>query len=161
MDLEGVSTIYSDDSPFIRLFKNPGRVRMLNVFVSKPYVELSAQEVSQLAGINDSTFYRNIDELELIGIVEKTGENSYTLDEENEIAMKLVEWNADLLKHSREIVEQTEPTTAEILRSAEETVPRSQSEVTSAHPLAVRESRMAAKSASEGVSEYKVTDTLS
>lgn len=160
MSEQGGSLIYSDDSPFVRLFKSPGRVRMLNVFVSKPYVELSAHEASELAGINTSTFYRNIDELEMIGIVEKTNENKFELDRDSEIAMKLVEWNADLLEHSRKIVEKTSPTTAEILNTASENVPRGHDELSSQSNLLKRRSREAAKSARNQGSDYKITGIL-
>ncbi|MEY7851458.1 winged helix-turn-helix domain-containing protein [Natrarchaeobius sp. A-rgal3] len=79
---------YTDNSAFVRLLETEGRVRVLDVLLRRPGVELTAADISKLAGIDESTFSRNKDVLESFDIVEteyRDGHAVYTLNTESEI----------------------------------------------------------------------------
>lgn len=155
MSREEPSTVYSDESPFVRLFKSAGRVRILNVFINKPYVELSPSEVSELAGIDNSTFHRNINELLEIGVVENFDNGRYQINMESEIAEGLVAWNTTLQNRAREIVEKTDPTIDEIGQVTANRVPRRRSELSVPEDV-----RQTAKFDQDDTSDFRIRGEL-
>lgn len=96
---------YADASPLVRLLNTEGRVRLLDVFLGKSYQALTTKEVAKLAGVNESTFYRNVGpllEMDLIRKGSDGGEVVYTLNQENELATKLREAQIEALEYSQE-----------------------------------------------------------
>jgi len=85
---------------------------MIDVFLRRHSKELSAKEVSELAGISVSTFHRNIDVLTTIGLVKKVRDSHqtqlYRLNKENDISKSLRGAQRALLKHTRAVAGQTE-----------------------------------------------------
>ena len=103
---------YSDSSPFVRLFGTPSRAKILDVFLRKHYEELTAADVKTLSGVSKSSFHRNVDELETLGIIEQTGtvgnSRTYRLNKESELAKTLAKAHSDILGHSMEILDDTQ-----------------------------------------------------
>lgn len=59
------------DSPFVSLFSREGRAKILDVFLQRPYSDLTVSQVSDQADISRSTFHRNIEELIEIDVIQK------------------------------------------------------------------------------------------
>lgn len=89
----GANGSYVEGSIFLRVLGSPGRVKMLAVLLGKHYKELSAAQIADLAGIDVSTFHRNVDTFVDIGIVEETrtvgGTQLYQLDTEHPVSKAL------------------------------------------------------------------------
>jgi DNA-binding transcriptional ArsR family regulator len=104
---------YGEVSPFVRLLGTPGRVQVLDIFLRQPHSELSVSEVAELADISTSTFHRNIDEIQELGIVTEVGERSnttyYKLNRENPVAKVLGKAYQELNKYQAEVLENTDP----------------------------------------------------
>lgn len=101
-DADDADGSYVEGSLFTELLGRPGRVEILEVFLGKHYDELSAAQVADLAGVDVSTFHRNVDVLIDRGVVEKSrevgGTQLYALDVENPTAKALGTVRATLLK---------------------------------------------------------------
>ena len=117
-DADDAEGSYVEGSLFTELLGRPGRVEILEVFLGKHYDELSAAQVADLAGVNVSTFHRNVDVLIDHGIVEKSrsvgGTQLYALDVENPTAKALGAVRATLLER----VEDAEEAVDDEARSA-------------------------------------------
>lgn len=85
---------YAEDSPFMPLFGQPARTKILAAFVSERGRDLNVSYVAKLAGVARSTVYDHLDELRELGVVEHTrdvgGSPMYQLNENDEIAEQLV-----------------------------------------------------------------------
>lgn len=117
------AALSGDNSPWIRLFKNESRVKILTAFLNRHYASMDAEEVSQLADVSESTFYRNIGALLSTEIVEKDESGSYRLRRDTEIADALMQTHHELYQHYQEVLEHTESTLDEKLRTIEKDVP--------------------------------------
>ncbi len=71
MDESPGSTRNDEDGPLARLFGSPGRIRIVEAFLGKRGIELTAAEVAELAGVDRSTVSRNIDALVDAGLVDR------------------------------------------------------------------------------------------
>lgn len=113
LDADDADGSYVEGSLFTELLGRPGRVEILEVFLGKHYDELSAAQVADLAGVDVSTFHRNVDVLVDYGIVEKSrsvgGTQLYALDVENPTAKALGTVRATLLERVEDAGE-TAPT---------------------------------------------------
>lgn len=117
------TTPSGDDSPWIRLFKNESRVKILTTFLDRHYASMDVEEITRLAGISESTFYRNIEALLSTEIVEKDENGLYQLRRDAEIADALMQTHHELYQHYQEVLEHTESTLDEKLRTIEQDVP--------------------------------------
>lgn len=72
LEPNGAEGSYVEGSTLVRLLGSPSKVRMVDVFLGKHYVELSAAQVADLAGVDVSTFHRNVGVMLDLGIVEET-----------------------------------------------------------------------------------------
>lgn len=59
------------DGPLTRLFGSSGRIRIVETFLGKRGIELTAAELAKLAGVDRSTVSRNIDALVDTGLIER------------------------------------------------------------------------------------------
>lgn len=100
----GADGSYVEESTLVRLLGTPGKVRIIDVFLGKHYVELSAAQVADLAGIDVSTFHRNVDVLVDLGIVEETrtvgGTQLFSLDTDHPVSKALGRARSELLEHA-------------------------------------------------------------
>lgn len=89
------------------LLGSPGKVRMLKVFLGKHYEELSAAQVADLAGIDASTFHRNVDIFLDAGVVTESrtvgGAQLYRLDADHPVARALGRARSSLLEHAEDV----------------------------------------------------------
>ncbi|EMA45131.1 winged helix-turn-helix domain-containing protein [Halobiforma nitratireducens] len=120
---------YSESSPFVRLFATPSRVKILDLFIRKHYEELTASDVEALADVSRSTFHRNVDELEALGVIEQTGttgnSKTFKLDKDSELAKTLASAHADILEHTTRILDSSQSqATAEIVSSVADAIER-------------------------------------
>lgn len=100
---DGAEGSYVEDSIFVRVLGSPGRAKMLDVFLGKHYTELSAAQVADLAGIDVSTFHRNVEVLTDLGVVKETrtvgGAQLYQLDTDHPVAKALGKTRWALIEH--------------------------------------------------------------
>lgn len=98
---------YADGSTFVQLLETPSRVRILDVFLRKHYTELTAAKAADLAGIDPSTFHRNIEVFENIGVIEKAdevaGAQRYRLNEDSPVAKAFGKAQHELIDHARKV----------------------------------------------------------
>lgn len=94
---------YADGSAFLELLGSKGKARMIDVFVGKRNERLTAQEVADLAGIDRSTFDRNIQsflDLGIVDLVEPAGNaRRYQLDSNHTVSQLLGALQEGLLGH--------------------------------------------------------------
>ncbi len=126
----GTNGAYSESSPFVRLFETPSRVKILDLFLRKHYEELTASDVEMLTDVSQSSFHRNIDDLEALGVIEHTGTtgntNTYRLNKDSDLAKTVASAHADILEHTTHIIDSSQSqATAEIVSSVEESIERS------------------------------------
>ncbi len=101
---------FSETSPFVRLLSNPSRVKIADVFLRRPNSVLIAGEITELAGISESTFSRNKDvflEMEFLQTRERGGQRVYQLNTENETVQKFGEAHTQLLVDAEAIFEES------------------------------------------------------
>jgi len=107
VDLVDPGKSYADASTFVRLLETSSRVRILDVFLRKHYTELTAAKAADLAGIDVSTFHRNVDVFEEMGVVEEAeevaGAQRYRLNEESPVAKAFGKAQHELLDHAQKI----------------------------------------------------------
>ncbi|WP_238398221.1 winged helix-turn-helix domain-containing protein [Halorussus salinus] len=88
------SDAYAEDSPFVPLFGQPARTKILAAFVSERGRDLNVSYVAELVGVARSTVYDHLDDLQVLGVIEHTrdvgGSPMYQLNEGSEIAEELV-----------------------------------------------------------------------
>lgn len=97
----------AEASPFVRIFETEGRVRVLDTLLQERDVALSMQEIADIADIDHSTVYRNMDALVEIGAVEKIeprhGPTLYQADMEFGPMRAFHAARSELLPHTRSI----------------------------------------------------------
>ena len=103
----GAEGSYVDGSIFVRVLGSPSRIKIIDVFLGKYYTELSAAQIADLAGIDVSTFHRNVDVLLDLGIVEETqtvsGAQLYQLDTDHPVSKALGKTRWTLLEHVEDV----------------------------------------------------------
>ncbi|WP_232820607.1 winged helix-turn-helix domain-containing protein [Halorussus litoreus] len=101
---------YAEDSPFMALFGQPARTKILAAFVSERGRDLNVSYVAKLAGVARSTVYDHLDELRELGVIEHTrdvgGSPMYQLNEDSEVAAELVRLEGVTLNRLFEMDEQ-------------------------------------------------------
>ncbi|NGM67871.1 winged helix-turn-helix transcriptional regulator [Natronolimnobius sp. AArcel1] len=102
-------------------------MKILDLFIRKHYEELTASDVEALADVSQSTFHRNIDELEMLGVIEQTGTTGNTktfkLNKDSELAKALASAHADILEHATQILDSSQSqATVEIVSSVENSI---------------------------------------
>lgn len=104
---DGANGSYVEGSIFQLVLGSPSKTRIVEVLLGKHYTELSAAQIADLAGIDVSTFHRNIDVLLDIGVVEETrtvsGAQLYQLDTDHPVSKALGKTRWELLKHVEDI----------------------------------------------------------
>lgn len=104
---DGAEGSYVEGSIFVRVLGTPGRVKMIDVFLGKHYTELSAAQVADLAGIDVSTFHRNVEALVDLGVVEETrtvsGAQLYQLDTDHPVSKALGKTRWVLIEHVEDL----------------------------------------------------------
>lgn len=102
---------YSNLSPFVRLLKNRGRVKMLDALLRRPASEVSSEELANLAGVSKATVSRNRGVLLEMGIISVREDNNralYSLNEENEVVQVLADFHSELLSYYQDIMSSKE-----------------------------------------------------
>lgn len=103
----GAEGSYVNGSIFVRVLGSPSRTKIIDVFLGKHYTELSAAQIADLAGIDVSTFHRNVDVLLDIGVVEETrtvsGAQLYQLDTDHPVSKALGKTRWELLGYVENI----------------------------------------------------------
>lgn len=84
---------FSHEDTFVDLLGSPGRVKILETFLTHAETTLTAGDVAELADVSESTFSRNVDkflDLELVESAGKVGNTKlYTLNTESPLAEDL------------------------------------------------------------------------
>ena len=84
---------FADGHPIMEVFGSPGRAKILAAFVSERGRDITISYVAQLAGVARSTVYDHLEDLERLGVIEKTREMGqsqyYTLNNDNDLAYEL------------------------------------------------------------------------
>lgn len=62
--------------PIVQLFGNPGRTRIISVFVGDRDREFNVSEIARLADVARSTVYDHLDDLQQLGVIEKAGDTA-------------------------------------------------------------------------------------
>lgn len=70
---EGGETMVERD-PIVQLFGNPGRTRIVSVFVGDRDREFNVSEIARLADVARSTVYDHLEDLVELGVIEEAGE---------------------------------------------------------------------------------------
>ena len=93
---------FAEGTPLVELFGQPGRTKLISVFVDERDNDLNVSELARQAGVARSTVYDHLDDLVELGIIEETRETGpstrYQLDKEDEIAELLSRLDGLLLK---------------------------------------------------------------
>lgn len=71
MDESPDSNTDDREGPLTRLFGSSGRIRIVEAFLGKRGIELTAAEVAKLAGVDRSTVSRNVDALVDTGLIDR------------------------------------------------------------------------------------------
>jgi len=83
------------DSLLVKLLGDSPKIRILDIFLSNPYFDFSREELVKELGMSKRVLYRNIKELEELGVIvvsRKVGRMiMYRLNRENPIVRKLNE----------------------------------------------------------------------
>ncbi len=122
---DGAAGSYTEGSALVELLGSPGKVKMLDVFLGKHYEDLSATQVADLAGIDVSTFHRNVDAFLDVGVLVETrtvgGTQLYRLDTDHPVSKALGQTRSALLEYAesidREADEDIEPDRSESVDS--------------------------------------------
>lgn len=97
----------AEASPFVRLFETEGRARVMDALLSQRDVALSQQEIADIADVDKSTVYRNMDVLVDIGAVIQTdprhGPKLYQANMEMPAMQALRAAREELLTHATSI----------------------------------------------------------
>ena len=97
---------FADGHPFMEVFGTPGRTKILAAFVSERGRDITISYVAQLAGVARSTVYKHLEDLEQLGVIEKTREMGqstyYTLNDDNDLAHELYRLEGITLKAREE-----------------------------------------------------------
>lgn len=99
---------FTEGSPFVRLLSHPSRVKIADVMLRRPQSEMSASEISGLAGITESAFSRNKEVFLEMGfmLVDDSGRESiYRLNTQKESVRQLGKAHTELLSDAEEIFE--------------------------------------------------------
>ena len=98
---------FADGTPLVELIGEPGRTKLISVFVDERENDLSISELARQAGVARSTVYDHLDDLVELGIVKETRETGpstrYQLDTDDEIAELLYQLDGLVLKRLLEI----------------------------------------------------------
>jgi DNA-binding MarR family transcriptional regulator len=82
-----------DESPLLKMFESPSRVKILHALFHAPSEQLSVSELENKTGVHRSTIYRNIDQLVGLGVVNQVQNEEpqtyYTLNYESPISAGL------------------------------------------------------------------------
>jgi DNA-binding IclR family transcriptional regulator len=112
LDPDGADGSYVERSALVALLGSPGKVKLLDVFLGKHYEELSAAQVADLAGIDVSTFHRNVDPFLDVGVVEETrtvgGTQLYRLDTDHPVSKAFGRAQSALLEYAEAIDRETD-----------------------------------------------------
>lgn len=85
---------YAEESPFMALFGQPARTKIVAAFVSERGRDLNVSYIADLAGVARSTVYDHLDDLRELGVVEHTrdvgGSPMYQLNENSDVSAELV-----------------------------------------------------------------------
>lgn len=84
---------FSHEDTFVELLGSPGRVKILEVFLTHAETTLTAGDIAELADVSESTFSRNVDKFLDLDLVERAGKvgktSLYTLNTESPLAADL------------------------------------------------------------------------
>ena len=101
-----------DRGPLISLFSGPARTKIIEAFVSERGRDLAISDIARLSDVARSSVYRHIDELEELGVIEKTRtmgdghSKRYQLNDDSEIAELLYKLEGVTLRRLLEIDEE-------------------------------------------------------
>ncbi|MGM0605355.1 MAG: winged helix-turn-helix domain-containing protein [Halobacteriota archaeon] len=111
MDETGTETVLADHSPLVRIFKDEGMVRMLDVFLQRRSQRMGASKIAELAGVSPPTVYRHVDDLLELGIVRRTDGPTgarYELDTDSELVADLEAFYGQLHRHAAFVFDRTD-----------------------------------------------------
>lgn len=98
---------YADESPFMSLFGQPARTKILAALVSERGRDLNVSYVANLAGVARSTVYDHLDDLLELGVIEHSrdmgGSPMYQLNEDSDVADELVRLEGVMLSRLLEL----------------------------------------------------------
>jgi len=104
------SESYAQESPFVPLFGQPARTKILAAFVSERGRDLNVSYVAELAGVARSTVYDHLDDLQDLGVIEHTrdvgGSPMCQLNEESDVAEELVRLEGVTLRRLFEMADE-------------------------------------------------------
>jgi DNA-binding IclR family transcriptional regulator len=90
------------DNAVTRLLGTHAKAKMLTVFVGKAETDLSAREVSDLAGIHPSTFNEHVGDLLDLGVVVETRQSGnaqlYQLNPDSDVAETIRQLQFELME---------------------------------------------------------------
>lgn len=96
----------SDAAPLRRLMGTDARAELVSAFLRRPGKELTASEVSDIAGVDRSSVYRHVDILVDVGLVEEVeggSGRSFRLNMDDELAQSLGETHQLLVRRSQAV----------------------------------------------------------
>lgn len=106
-DMTEMAWVFSETSPFVQLLGKPGRVKILDTLIRHYASKLTVRQITQQAGISESTFSRNKDfllDLEIILSDKDEGPTRYQINKESDVVRLLVEFHSELIEHADDIL---------------------------------------------------------
>lgn len=91
---------FSESSPFVRLLRNPSRVKIVDVLLRRPQSDLTASAICELADIDRSTFSRNKQvfiDMGFVSVDNEGKETVYSLNADSESVKRLGKAHSALL----------------------------------------------------------------
>lgn len=96
-----------ENSAFQQILGSPGKAKILEVLLSKHDTQLNQSEIAELAGVNQSTVSRNLDQFVSSGIVQevdKRGQSRfYKLNTQSEISKSLGKLRSAIIESAEDI----------------------------------------------------------
>lgn len=115
----GNASVYIEVSPFVRLLGTPSRVKILDVLLRRHSSWLSAEEIADLAGIDQGTFSRNkgvLIELDLLHREDSGQKTTYKVNTEHPFIQLLGKAHTELLEYAPGVIEETSPVSSAGIR---------------------------------------------
>lgn len=98
---ENSNETYAEGSALTELFGESAKTKLIAALLSESDVDLNVTDLADLAGIHRTTVYEHIDNLEDLGIVERTrtvgGSPMYQINRDSQIAKDIAQLEWDLL----------------------------------------------------------------
>mgnify|MGYP001122432131 FL=1 len=119
MDVEEVKYKDTGDSLLVKAFGYSPKLRMIDIFLTNPYLDFSREELAKELGMSKQTVYKNFNDLEELGIVKVSRRigraTMYRINREhplvkkldevvNEVSLRIAEQEAEKLRKTIPVI---------------------------------------------------------